>query len=507
MPGYGTTCYYFCHQPDGGNRVMTNLSAREAWRAVLGDLELQIPKQLFDSYLKQTEGIGSDESTFTVRAPSAFVVTWLERRMYSAIQGTLEKVTGEALEIRFDVLPADQEAELAPLKLAHERAPEHGYSPQDVSGWAPGRDTRVESRVDNGDSPAAEASERHAGPLGGRLGFAPNPKYTFDSYVVGPSNHLAYSAAWAVADAPGKSYNPLFLYSGVGLGKTHLLYAVGRACAQQQKSVLYVTSDQFTNEFVSAIRNRTTDDLRHRYREVEVLLIDDVQFMRGREQTQEIFFHTFNEMHNSGRQIVISSDRPPKALALLEDRLRSRFEWGLIADIQTPDLETRMAILSAKAEEMGMDLPDDIVELVAKRVQSNVRELEGCLNRLMLHSRTMSEPITAQSASVLLNNLTADTARHSIEPDRIIDQVGLHFKVTTDELLSKRRTKKVAQARQVAMFLLMQELQMSPTQVGRLLGGRDHATVIHGAGKINGEINEDPQLRQTVLTVKEALFA
>ena len=310
-----------------------------------------------------------------------------------------------------------------------------------------------------------------------------------------------------MADAPGKSYNPLFLYSGVGLGKTHLLYAVGRACAERRKSVLYVTSEQFTNEFLSAIRHRSTEDFRNRYREVEVLLVDDVQFMSGKEQTQESFFHTFNDLHNSGRQIVISSDRPPKALALLEDRLRSRFEWGLIADIQPPDLETRMAILSAKAEEMGMDLPDSIVELVAKRVQRNVRELEGCLNRLKLHAKTMAEPITARAASLVLNELSVATARRSVEPDRIIEEVGRHFGVTREELLGKVRRKMLSQARQVAMYLLMYELQMSPTQIGRLLGGRDHATVIHGAGKINGEINEDPQLRQTVLTVKESLFA
>ena len=479
---------------------MTNLSAREAWRAVLGDLELQIPKQLFDSYLKQTEGIGYDESSFTVRAPSAFVVTWLERRMYPAIQGTLAKVTGQALEIRFDVLPIEQETELPPLELAHE------YIPDDDREFEAAADIWAGPGVANAEPTAAVSGERYAVPMGAGPGFAHNPKYTFDSYVVGPSNRLAYSAAIAVADAPGNSYNPLFLYSGVGLGKTHLLYAVGHACARRHKSVLYVTSEQFTNEFITAIRNRTTEDFRHRYREVQVLLIDDVQFMSGKEQTQESFFHTFNDLHNSGHQIVISSDRPPKALALLEDRLRSRFEWGLIADIQPPDLETRMAILSAKAEEMKVDLPDAIVEMVAKRVQRNVRELEGCLNRLVLHSQMTSEPITAQSTSLLLNDLTADTARHSIEPDRIIEEVGGRFKVTREELLGKRRTRKVAQARQVAMYLLMYELEMSPTQVGRLLGGRDHATVIHGAGKINGEINEDRQLRQDVLTIKEALF-
>ena len=485
---------------------MQDLSARESWRAVLGELELQLPKPTFDTWLKHTEGVGCDDLCFLVGAPTAFAVTWLERRMYDDIQKTVEKVTGLALEIRFQVNQSEPDVGSVPLEALPDPAAaleeaipgiEVSESPAETQppGYAP---------ADPGLSYPPVVSYPVATPP--IPVFAHNPKYTFDSYVVGPSNHLAYSAARAVVDAPGNSYNPLFLYSGVGLGKTHLLYAVGQACAKQQMSVLYVTSEQFTNEFITAIRNRTTEEFRHRYRGVQVLLIDDVQFMSGKEQTQESFFHTFNDLHNSGHQIVISSDRPPKALALLEDRLRSRFEWGLIADIQPPDLETRMAILSAKAEALNVDLPDSIIELVAKRVQRNVRELEGCLNRLMLHSKMMSQPITVHSTSLILDDLTADRARHSIEPDRIIEEVGRHFKVTGPELLGKGRTKKVAQARQVAMYLLMYELEMSPTQVGRLLGGRDHATVIHGAGKINGEINEDPQLRQSVLTIKDALF-
>ncbi len=493
---------------------MKDLSARESWRAVLGELELQLPRPTFDTWLKQTDGVACDESSFLVAAPTAFAVTWLERRMYADIQKTVEKVTGQALEIRFEVNRSEPDADTPPLDSMPGSLPSVSALtlplpeplPEPLDEIPPVGTPPDESRILAEPSPPAGTGNGSAVAAPPAPVFAHNPKYTFDSYIVGPSNHLAYSAARAVVDAPGNSYNPLFLYSGVGLGKTHLLYAVGHACARQQMSVLYVTSEQFTNEFITAIRNRTTEEFRRRYRGVQVLLIDDVQFMSGKEQTQESFFHTFNDLHNSGHQIVISSDRPPKALALLEDRLRSRFEWGLIADIQPPDLETRMAILSAKAEELEMDLPDSIIELVAKRVQRNVRELEGCLNRLVLHSKMMSQPITVQSTSLMLNDLTADTARHSIEPDRIIEEVGRHFKVTVPELLGKGRTKKVAQARQVAMYLLMYELEMSPTQVGRLLGGRDHATVIHGAGKINGEINEDRQLRQSVLTIKDALF-
>src|SRR5918992_927724 len=484
---------------------MKELSAREVWRAVLGELQLQLPKPTFETWLKQTEGISYDDSRFVVEVPTPFAIAWLERRLYQAIQKTLEKVTGRLLDIQFRVksgatepppdppFPREGEGDFPLPKVGEEHSPPYeggaggGSSPTDNE---PGslRETRA--------TPARPAVP----------GFAFNPRYTFRSFVVGPSNRLAYSAARAVADAPGQGYNPLFLYSGVGLGKTHLLYAIGQTCASKGMSVLYVSSEQFTNEFISAIRNRTTEEFRNRYRSVEVLLIDDVQFMSGKEQTQEGFFHTFNDLHNSGHQIVLTSDRPPKALALLEDRLRSRFEWGLIADIQPPALETRMAILASKAEELQVSLDESIIELIAKRVQKNVRELEGSLNRLVAYSQLMSVPITLDSTSRILDDLSADTARHAIDPERIIEEVSHHYKVSGEELLGKGRTKKVAQARQVVMYLLMYELEMSPTQVGRLLGGRDHATVIHGAGKINGEINEDNRLHLDVLTIKEAIF-
>jgi chromosomal replication initiator protein len=487
---------------------MKELSAREVWRAVLGELQLQLPKPTFETWLKQTEGINYDDSRFVVEAPTPFAIAWLERRMYQTIQKTLEKVTGRLLDIQFRVKSGGAAAPERsveepppdpPLRRGGDREfplPEAGESDALLADGKVGSPTSAN---------AGAASPPLPRGVGG-TSFAFNPRYTFHSFVVGPSNRLAYSAAQAVADAPGQGYNPLFLYSGVGLGKTHLLYAIGQTCASKGMTVLYVSSEQFTNEFISAIRNRTTEEFRNRYRSVEILLIDDVQFMSGKEQTQEGFFHTFNDLHNSGHQIVLTSDRPPKALALLEDRLRSRFEWGLIADIQPPALETRMAILASKAEELQVSLDESIIELIAKRVQKNVRELEGSLNRLVAYSQLMNVPITLESTSRILDDLSADTARHAIDPERIIEEVSHHYKVSGEELLSKGRTKKVAQARQVAMYLLMYELEMSPTQVGRLLGGRDHATVIHGAGKINGEINEDSQLRQDVLTIKEAIF-
>ena len=455
---------------------MNEQSTREIWKAVLGELQLQLPRPTFETWLKHTDGVSYDEHQFVVEAPTPFAVAWLERRMYNAIQKTVEKVTDRPLDVVFRV--------------------RQGHEAENGSVTSSGQNLELESGQDE-----IQVKPQAQPPA------AFNPKYTFDSFVVGPSNQLAYSAARAVADAPGKSYNPLFIYSGVGLGKTHLLHAIGHAAASRGLAVRYVTSEQFTNDFITSIGNRTTEAFRQRYRSVEVLLLDDVQFMSGKEQTHESFFHTFNDLHNSGHQVVITSDRPPKALALLQDRLRSRFEWGLLADIQPPDLETRMAILVSKAKNLGIRVGESVIELIAKRVHKNVRELEGSLNRMVAQAELMSEPITVQSASRILEELTADTERHAIDPERILEAVSNHFRVGTDSLLARGRTQKIAHARQVAMYLLINELEMTPTQVGRLLGGRDHATVIHGAGKINGEINEDTHLRRDVLSIKEAIFA
>jgi chromosomal replication initiator protein len=378
-------------------------------------------------------------------------------------------------------------------------------SDESVRGNLPGGDAGREGpgSIDGTDfTYQAAESQPHAG----RNHYF-NPRYTFASFVVGPSNQLAYCAANAVADSPGQAYNPLFIYSGVGLGKTHLLHAIGHLCAENGQSALYVTSEQFTNDFISAIRNRTTEEFRNRYRGVQVLLMDDVQFLSGKEQTHEGFFHTFNDLHTSGRQVVITSDRPPHELALLQDRMRSRFEWGLIADIEPPGLETRIAIVRLKAELLGVKLADDIIELMAKRVQNNVRELEGSLNRIVAYAQLMNVPITYESVAKILDSATSQPARENIDPASIISQVASHFQIEPQALMGRSRIKKISLARQVAMYLLIYELEMSPTQVGRMLGNRDHATVIHGAGKINGEIHEDSTVKQDVLAIKESIFS
>ena len=455
---------------------MREPTSNEVWRAVLGELQLQLPRPTFETWLKQTDGISLDGQTLVVEVPTPFAVAWLERRMYQSIQKTVEKITHQPLDVQFQVKRCANQPTV--------ETPNVGLPPASSNGDGQGATS---------DGPPSRFPNL-------------NPKYTFGTFVVGSSNRLAYSAAQAVSEAPGRGYNPLFIYSGVGLGKTHLLHAIGHVCAGRGLSVQYATSEQFTNEFISAIRNRTTEEFRRRYRDVNVLLMDDVHFLSGKEQTHEAFFHTFNDLHNAGNQVVITSDRPPKSLALLEDRLRSRFEWGLITDIQPPNLETRMAILISKAERLGVVLAESVIELIAKRVQKNVRELEGSLNRLVAFSQLMNCPTNLETTSRILDDLSSDTARHSIDPEQILIAVSRNFKVSPEDLLGRSRTQKIAQARQVAMYLLIHELELSPTQVGRLLGGRDHATVIHGAGKINGEINEDGQLRQDVLTIKEAIF-
>ena len=447
-------------------------SAREVWRAVLGDLQLQLPRPTFETWLKQTEGVDFRDDLFVVEAPSTFAVAWLARRMYHALQKTLEKVTGRFLELRLEVKAEE------PIY-----AVEQAVTPPEIVGHT---------------VPIAK-------PLFEVRSF--NPKYSFESFVVGPSNRLAFSAAQAVAESPGQAYNPLFLYSGAGLGKTHLLQALGRTCANRGMSVLYVTSEQFTNDFITAIRNRTTEDFRQRYRSVQLLLMDDVQFLSGKEQTHEGFFHTFNDIHNSGNQVVISSDRAPRELLLMEDRLRSRFEWGLIADIQPPDLETRMAILTTKADQMRVGLDESVIELIAKRIHRNVRELEGSLNRMVAYSQLMNISITLESTAQILDDVAPAGSRDSIDPDRIFGEVATYYGVSVGELMARNRTKRVSLARQVAMYLLIYELGLSPTKAGMLLDGRDHATVIHGAGKINGEMNENEALRQDVLAIKEAIFS
>ena len=333
-----------------------------------------------------------------------------------------------------------------------------------------------------------------------------NPRYTFSDFIVGNSNRLAHAASLAVAEAPGESYNPLFLYGGVGLGKTHLLHAIGHQGVQTGLAVLYVSSEQFTNEIVNAIRYRTQEEFRAKYRSVDILLVDDIQFIAGKESTEEEFFHTFNSLHEMSKQIVICSDRPPKAIVSLEERLRSRFEWGLIADIQPPDLETRMAILRVKADLLRYRVPDDIIAYMAGRVQTNIRELEGCLNRLMAYQQLHHTELTMEVARAAMSSLGEDVRESRLNSRQIAEMVAEFYHISLEAMCGKQRDKHIVMPRQIAMYLIRQETQASLLEIGQLFGGRDHSTVLHACEKIDRAVNINPTLRREIVAIREQLL-
>ena len=327
-----------------------------------------------------------------------------------------------------------------------------------------------------------------------------NEKYSFENFVVGPSNSFAFAAALAVAEEPSQVYNPLFIYGGVGLGKTHLMNAIGNYITRMNPnaSVLLMTSETITNELIDAIAKKRTGELRNKLRTVDVLMVDDVQFLSRTKATQEEFFHTFNDLHGQKKQIIISSDRPPKEIPEIEDRLRTRFEWGLIVDIQKPDFETRVAILKQKAADEGMDVPDEVLQYIARSVSSNIRELEGCLTSLQAHSRLMNTPITMDLARSALNHLIKNQGERRITAELIIDVVANKFGFSVEELTGKRRNRDVAMPRQIAMYVCREMTDLSTNAIGRAFGGRDHTTVLHGCDKIAEGIEDDFDLKRRV---------
>lgn len=327
-----------------------------------------------------------------------------------------------------------------------------------------------------------------------------NPKYTFDTFVVGNNNKLAHAASLAVADAPAEAYNPLFLYGGVGLGKTHLMHSIAHHILNNtpKSKVLYVTSEKFTNELIDSIRHDKNADFRNKYRNIDVLLIDDIQFIIGKESTQEEFFHTFNTLHEAKKQIIISSDKPPKDMETLEERLRSRFEWGLTADIQSPDYETRMAILKKRAELDGLDIGDDVMQYVANNIQSNIRELEGALNKICAYSTLERKPITVALAEDALKDLITPEGQQELTPELIMDIVSEHYNISISDMISKKKSKEIAYPRQIVMYLCRKYTTASLQAVGNMLGKRDHTTIIHGAEKIEKDLQKNPSLQNSI---------
>ncbi len=456
------------------------MKPEEAWQSTQGELELNVGRGSYATWLKSTKYVSYEDGQFFVGVPNGYVKEWLEHRMLSDIKRLLGERMTRSVEVSF-VLLSPNGAISTPVKTDA---------------------VRDESYTQSYTSPANGTVRNTFG--AGNVSDGLNPRYTFEAFVVGSGNRMAHAAAMSVAEMPADRYNPLFLYGGSGLGKTHLLHAIGHAARRRGLQVCYVTSETFTNELIGSIRSQSTDDFRGKYRHVDMLLMDDVQFIAGKESTQEEFFHTFNALHGSNKQIVVTSDRPPKLMVTLEDRLRSRFEWGLMTDIAPPDLETRMAILQQKVAQRQSSIPQDVIEFVAKQVQSNVRELEGALTRLIATSDMTGRPISVQFARDTLVDLVG--RRTHITPSQVIETVAKFYNISVPEIVSASRSRELVQPRQVAMYLIRQETDASLPEIGGLLGGRDHTTVIHGVERIKERLENEEQLRRDVMSVREQLY-
>ncbi len=454
------------------------MNSAQSWQATLGELQLQMTRATFDTWLKDARYLAFEDGLFFISVPSAYAKDWLENRLYGTIKRTLESILGETLELRIvvwnDPAVGKKQAKTGPHLLDAQ------------SGSTTSNKGGVNTRNGNG------------------YEMTLTPRYTFDTFVVGPSNRLAHAAALAAVENPARSYNPLFIYGGVGLGKTHLLHAIGHACEARNLQVLYVSSEVFTNDLVGAIRTHKTEALREKYRSPDVLLVDDIQFIAGKESTQEELFHTFNTLHSADKQLVLSSDRPPKAMAQLEERLQSRFEWGLTADIQPPDLETRLAILQDKAEAVHIQFPPDVLDMIAYYVRSNIRELEGALNKVAAYCQLTGADPSIQIAEMALADLVYRAADLSIQ--QIAIAVANYYGIKENDITGSSRSRRVARPRQMVMYLARAETDTSLPQIGKALGNRDHTTVMYGCKKIEDLIETDTSLRREVLEIKARLF-
>jgi len=450
----------------------------QIWSQVQEELRFQLAKRTYDMWLKNTSVVSADGGTFRIGVPSKLAKDWLEDRFAGLIQETLQAVTGSEVDIDFVIAPSSQRPTHAMFDVDH----------------------RGENGHENPAEPAAEIELIAPSEL--------NARFRFSSFVVGHNSQFAHAAAKAVAEAPGESYNPLFLYGGVGLGKTHLMHAIGHEVHDRfpRKRVVYLTSEQFTNEVISSIATARMGEFRHKYRTVDVLLIDDVQFLAGKDRTKEEFFHTFNALHEINKQIVISSDRPPKEIPTLEDRLRSRFEWGLIADIQPPDFETRLAILHSKLGANGSLVPEEVLSFIAHKVQRNIRELEGALTRIQAFAAVHQRQVDEEEAARLLSDIIPASTRKPINVERIQALVADYYNVTLDDMKGKRRDKHIVFPRQVAMYLVREETPSSLPAIGKAFGGRDHTTALHSIEKIANELKEDERLRYEVQSIREKLY-
>lgn len=441
---------------------------QELWEQTLNTIKGEMSEVSFNTWIKSCEPISISADTINISVPNSFTRDILEKRYKDLVANSIQSICSKLYNIKFFIsseLPTEEETKK--------------------------KDSQAKNSIN----------------VNEEMSTTLNPKYTFDSFVIGNSNRFAHAASLAVAEAPAKAYNPLFIYGGVGLGKTHLMHAIGHYILQNnpKAKVEYVSSEKFTNELINAIKHDKNEEFRTKYRHVDVLLIDDIQFIAGKEGTQEEFFHTFNALHDANKQIILSSDRPPKEIPTLEDRLRSRFEWGLIADIQVPDFETRMAILKKKADVEKLNVPNEVMVYIATKIKSNIRELEGALIRIVAYSSLTNREITVDLASEALKDIISKKQGKHITIESIQDVVSSYFNLRVEDFKSQRRTRNVAYPRQIAMYLSRKLTDMSLPKIGEEFGGRDHTTVIHAYEKISENLKTDEGLQSTIDEITKKL--
>lgn len=468
--------------------IVSIMDTQALWQATLGELELTLSKANFTTWFKNTFLSEAEGTRAVVSVPNTFTKAWMEKKYHDQIVKALRSASNLPIreviyrvEVRnTTVLPLDHVAQ------QHESAPAAStveYAPPNSTAYAP----------------ASTASAD--------LGL--NPKYQFAAFVVGKNNELAHAAATAVASKPGTVHNPLFIYGSAGMGKTHLLQAIGHHALQTNPSlkVKYVTCEKFTNEFIQALRGGRGDEFKNKYRLVDILLVDDIQFLAGREGTQDEFFHTFNQLHQNDKQIVLTSDRPPKDIQNMEVRLQSRFEWGMMADISKADFETRVAILHAKAKEKNYPLTMEILHAVAGAIQSNIRELEGALNKIVAYHQFKNLLPSLETIQPILQSFSPTITKRTITPRVLLEAVSTYFEITMDEILGKSRERRLAFPRQIAMFLLREEAKCSYPSIGDQVGGRDHTTAMHACVKVSTLLKSDDQLKRDLAIIREKIYS
>ncbi len=537
------------------------MNAKQIWQTTIERLRAKVPAAVFTTWFQGTSAVSFQDGVFVVRVPTTFAKAHLEGRFMNVVRPILIDIIGQPVEVQFVVakeataavsdasellsgkeppqthraaktrqpthaaVPAQREQQqpsALPIVMTSSAAPPTRPTAHRIGEHDSESDNRSDSRHDTPDrqpdGPVNEAHTRQTPrPEREEPTVSPplkppnsegllNPRYRFSTFIVGKSNKLAHAASLAVADNPGRTYNPLFFYGGVGLGKTHLLHAIGHVGESKGLNVLYVTSEKFTNEIINAIRFQKTEEFRMKYRQIDILLVDDIQFIAGKESTEEEFFHTFNTLHNANKQIVVTSDRPPKAIHSLQDRLRSRFEWGLLADIQPPEYEHRLAILRSKTESLRFSVPPSVIEYIARPECKSVRELEGALNRVIAYATLQQAPLTVGFAMQALEHLYTDSKPlANLTVTEVLEGVCRYYGIDPALMRGKQRDREIAWPRQVAMYIMREETDASWLQIGSELGGRDHTTIMHGWEKVRNEIANNDTIRREIAAVLESL--